>query len=164
MKKVEHTTIRNGNLFCLNCGGSHPLGMPIPIDVMTRKIKAFNVLHADCLKTWKEPVVDQNKTVLEKALFWKTNGEHGLSSMAIWKCLMGYGGNSTDHPYDPDDFYRCYKLLQCVPEWKMELNKVKSLSKEWSNLVDNWDKLTEMLEEQLSGKENEMYEFMQTLI
>ncbi len=23
--KVEHTTIRNEKLFCLNCGGQHPL-------------------------------------------------------------------------------------------------------------------------------------------
>ena len=72
-------------------------------------------------------------------------------------------------PYDPDDFSRCYKLLVAVPEWKLELHKLKPLSKEWSNLVDNWDKLTEMYE--LNTKENwknskkiGMYEFMQTLI
>ena len=36
--KVEHTTIRNEKLFCLNCGGQHPLVMPIPIKEMTNKI------------------------------------------------------------------------------------------------------------------------------
>ena len=50
-KKVDHTTIRNQNLFCLNCGGEYQLVYPIGIPDMNRKIKAFNELHADCKKT-----------------------------------------------------------------------------------------------------------------
>jgi hypothetical protein len=62
-------------------------------------------------------------------------------------------------------------LLEAVPEWKEKhhLNKLKGLSTTWSNLVDNWDKLTEMFEENRKNKWETsdkigMYEFMQTLI
>ena len=67
-------------------------------------------------------------------------------------------------PSDPDDFKRCYLLLKAVPQLKTDLHKLKALSPTWSNLVDNWDKLTEMLEEQLRTKKaNGMYEFMKSL-
>ena len=61
------------------------------------------------------------------------------------------------------------EALLSVPEWKSELHKLKPLSKAWSNLVDNWDKLTAMYEENVKTEWKEyerigMYEFMQTLI
>jgi hypothetical protein len=59
--KTGHTTFRNKKLFCLNCGGEFSISYPIPIEVMTKKIEAFNVLHKDCEKTWTEPVADQSK-------------------------------------------------------------------------------------------------------
>jgi len=91
----------------------------------------------------------------EKLMWWIANGETGTSSKTMWNCLIGNSNFSVDHPYDPDDFSRCYKLLQTVPEW--------------NNLVENWDKLTEMFEKnQRTGWQNSkkigMYEFMQTLI
>ena len=164
-QKVEHTTIRNENMFCLNCGGQHNLIMPLPVEEMLQKMDAFNTLHKDCLQTWKEPVVDQRKSIQEKAMFWLSNGEIGNSSKTMFNCLIGYRNFSVNHPYDPDDFSRCYKLLEAVPEWKTHLHKLKPLSKAWSNLVDNWDKLTEYYEDmQKVKKANGMYEFMKTLI
>ena len=87
----------------------------------------------------------------------------------MWNCLIGNSNFPVNIPYDPDDFSRCYKLLEAVPEWKSKLHKLKPLSNQWRKLVDNWDKLTEMYE--LNTKENwknskkiGMYEFMQTLI
>lgn len=171
--KVKHTTIRNEKLLCLNCGGEYKLVFPMPIsgmDSFGSKVEQFNKLHKSCKPTWKEPEVDQSKDVIEKAMWWIANGHVGMSSKTMWNCLM----NNTkpfpiNHPHDPDDFSRCYKLLQAVPEWRKELHKLKPLSKAWSNLVDNWDKLTEMYE--LNESENwknykntGMYEFMQTLI
>jgi hypothetical protein len=162
---ISHTTIRNEDFFCFNCGGKHPIQMPIPIDEMTKKIDAFNVLHADCKKTWTEPVADQEKPTREKALFWYNHGHVGMSSKTMFHCLMGHEDFEINHPHDPDDFSRCYKLLEQVPEWKNELHKLKPLSKQWSNLVDNWPKLTELYEFMCSENVNVgMYEFMQTLI
>jgi len=162
------TTIRNKNLFCLNCGGEFALQYPIPVDELSKKIKAFDILHKDCKPTWKEPEADQSKSGHEKAIWWIQNGERGMSSDAMWYCFMGVP-QSTAHPYDPDDFKRCWKLLEAVPEWKNELHKLKTLSKVWINLVDNWDKLTDMYEKNCENnwenhKEIGMYEFMQECI
>ena len=164
-----NTTIRNNKLFCLNCGGSFDLVYPMNANVFNAKVKAFNSLHKDCKQTWTEPQVDQAKSIQEKAVFWMANGETGMSSKTMWNCFMGSPEFTVNIPYDPDDFSRCYKLLQAVPEWKNELHKLKPLSKEWSNLVDNWDKLMSMYE--LNVRENwknykaiGMYEFMQSLI
>jgi hypothetical protein len=68
------------------------------------------------------------------------------------------------HPCDPDDFSRCYKLLEIIPEWKNELHKMKAISPVWSNLVDNWDKLNEFYENmRIVKKANGMFEFMREL-
>lgn len=163
------TTIRNGDLFCLNCGGNFKLQYPMPVDEMSEKTMSFNRLHEDCKKTWTEPEADQTKPVYEKSMFWFNNGERGNSSETMWNCLMNNDNYPINHPYDPDDFSRCYKLLLFVPEWKNELHRLKPLSNQWSNLVDNWDKLTDMYEENKrtdwkNHKEIGMYELMKTLI
>lgn len=155
------TTIRNQKLFCLNCGESHAMAFPIPVSEMTQKMKAFDKLHKKCKPTWTEPVADQSKSVYERAMWWIKEGEQGKSSIAMWRCFMdSYSPNDQwDNPSDPDDFKRCYKLLQAIPEWKNQFNKLKKLSPQWNNLVDNWDKLTEMFE----AESDKMYEFMQKL-
>lgn len=166
---VQHTTIRNQKLFCHNCGGEYQLQYPISIPDMNKKIASFNTLHADCPKTWTEQQADQSKSIHEKAMHWIACGEHGMSSKTMWNCLMGNKKYDVSHPYDPDDFKRCYKLLQTVPEWKSQLHRLKPLSRQWSNLVDNWDKLTEMFEKNIAEnwvnkKEVGMFDFMQKLI
>lgn len=163
------TTFRNQKLFCTCCGGEYQLNYPLAIEEMTKKTEAFEVLHKDCKQTWTEPKADQNQNATTKALWWITNGETGMSSKTMWACLMGQSKFAINHPHDPDDFKRCYKLLQTVPEWKTELYKLKPLSKAWNNLVDNWDKLTAMYEENVKTEWKEykrigMYEFMETLI
>lgn len=116
-------------------------------------------------------MVDQSLSERDKALWWKDdkNGEHGMSSIVLWERLF-YPIDSNErnrlnryHPSDPDDFRRCYLLLETVPEWKEKLHLLKDLSPVWSNLVDNWAELTRLLLEQMAGKKNNMYEFMQTL-
>lgn len=148
-KKVEHTTIRDQKLFCLNCGGSYPLIFPMPIDEtlsLGKKIEAFIILHEDCKPEWRDIEADQLLSIIEKAMWWINNGQVGHSSKTMWNCLIGNKNFPVYHPYDHDDFSRCYKLLVAVPEWQSQLHKLKSLSKTWSNIVDNWDMLTEMYE------------------
>jgi hypothetical protein len=159
------TTIRNQSLFCTCCGQEFKINYPIPVDELVKKTEAFELLHKDCNQTYVEPKADQNKSVKEKAMWWLSTGERGMSSETMWHCFMGNDNFSINHPYDPDDFKRCYKLLEAIPEWKEELHKLKPLSQAWSNLVDNWDKLNEYFEDMIKhNKANGMYEFMQTLI
>lgn len=162
------TTFRNEKLFCTCCGTEHVIALPMAVDQLTKKIDAFNILHSDCKQTWVEPVVDPNLDTNKKALWWISNGETGSSSKTMFQCFMGVKKFPVSHPHDPDDFKRCYKLLQTVPEWKSKLSKLKGLSPAWNNLVDNWDKLTEMYEENVKTewKEHErigMFEFMEKL-
>ena len=166
---MKDTTIKNEQLFCNNCGGSFNLNMPCEITVMAEKIKSFDELHKDCKKTYVPPIVDMNIDVRSRALWWSLNGQKGMSSETMFGLFMGVKDFRINHPHDPDDFSRCYKLLEIVPEWKQELHKLKSLSPAWSNLVDNWDELTIMYEQNVkedwkNSKEIGMYHLMQKLV
>ena len=146
------TTIRNQNLFCLNCGAEYRMNYPLPIDEVTNTMKVFDSVHKNCKKTWVEPVANEKHPVTERAMWWISNGETGMSSKTMWNHFMGNKNFPVNHPWDPDDFSRCYKLLEAIPEWKSRMPELKALSGPWSNLVDNWQTLTEMYEQ--NKKEN----------
>jgi hypothetical protein len=106
----------------------------------------------------------------ETAQEWLLKGDRGISSETIFGAITGLWINQRKYPpSDPSDFYRCYKLLKQVPEWKGELSKVAELSKTWKNVIENWDELTELLEEQIEWRDkgisssNGMYDFMKRL-
>lgn len=165
MSKTDHCVIRNSNLFCQNCGREQVIPYPIDPDMFSAMSKQFCKSHKNCEKTWKEPEPDMSMTANQRANEWWVKGERGLSSEGIWTFMMGnklVSGNF--HPQDPSDFYRCYKLLKWVPEWKARMPEMKIVSPKWSKLIDNWDKLSAMVEEQIAGKENDMYEVMEALI
>lgn len=172
-KNTGHTGFRNGNLFCFHCGESYNMNLPQPFDMATAMMKTFVKTHKTCEKTWIEPVPTPHMentphAIITNAKWWVKNGEHGTSSKTMYNCLyMGPDKLPNDrpsHPQDPDDFRRCYLLLQAVPQWKNDLQKLKSLSPVWDKLVDHWDKLTELLEDQLKNKKaNGMYELMKSL-
>jgi len=171
-KSKEQTGIRNGKLFCFNCGASYDMQLPQPVDMAAAMMKQFSKSHKNCQKTWVEPVADSNgKSLEENKNWWLINGEHGISSKNMFAVLSD-GYRQTDKrlstPSDPDDFKRCSQLLEAVPQWKSELHKLKPVSQTWSNLVDNWGELEEMLIEARKlwseGKgAKRMYEFMKSL-
>jgi hypothetical protein len=167
-KKIEHTTIRNQNLFCTHCGRSQVMTYPIEIDMMTAMMTAFNKIHKNCPPTWKEPEVPE-LSEQQRANWWITHGHVGMSSKSIWAYFMGQKEPSPNHPYDPDDFGRCYKLFKAVPEWRERVSELKSLSVEWHRLSLHWDKLTEMYEQNeredwKNYKQVGMYEFMKDVL
>lgn len=163
------SVIRNSNLFCTCCGGEYKVQYPIPTKDLETAIKIFEATHKDCKQIWVEPKADQGKSTTNKAHWWIANGETGSSSKTMWNCFMGTVKFPIDIPWDPDDFSRCYKLLQAVPEFKMSMDRLRSLSDVWNRLVDNWDKLTEMYEQNVredfkNYKKVGMYDFMQKII
>lgn len=175
---MKKTGFRNGELFCFNCGTSYKMNLPQPVDMASAMMIQFDKDHEKCKQTWKEPVNEvTEKSEEDNANWWAINGEHGLSSKAMFNKLciglqvrampLDYY-NQKQHPCDPDDFKRCYKLLNAVPQWKGRLSELKELSPVWSALIDNWDKLTEMYEENIrtnwvNYKEIGMYELMASL-
>lgn len=143
---------------------------PQPVTMASALMMQFAEDHANCKKTWQEPKPEtEGKTELDNAKWWAENGERGLSSMTIFDTLSKHlhiskFNERPTHPCDPSDFRRCYLLIKAVPQWEDKLHLLKPLSPVWSNIVDNWAKLTEMLEEQMvTHKPNGMYEFMETL-
>ena len=162
--------IKKQSLFCDSCGNNYRIKFPIKLDRMLEVQKAFEVLHSDCEKTWEEPVLNLNSTLKIRMQYWLQNGQRGTSSETIFQTISGQDINaSISHPYDPDDFGRCYKLLKIIPEWNGMLYLLRKVSSEWCYLVDNWEKLTKMYERNVDENwENAdkigMYEFMQELI
>lgn len=167
--KKEHTGFRNGQLFCFNCGQSYDMKLPQPVNMAAAMMKQFSKDHKNCPKTWEEPKPETDgKTEYENAQWWLQNGERGISSETMFTHLSGThnlrAGRGECHPSDPDDFRRCHLLLEAVPQWRDKLHKMKNASTVWTNLVDNWDKLTEMLLEQMkTRKDNGMYDLMKSL-
>lgn len=93
----------------------------------------------------------------------------GLSSKTMRAYFIWVDGFHINHPRDPSDFGRCYRLLEAVPERKYRVWELRKLSKTWENFSDNRDKLTVMYEQNVkedwkNHKEIGMYDFMKTLI
>lgn len=98
---------------------------------------------------------------------WIINGDVGVSSKTMWSVLQGieYAG---DKPYDPDDFSRCYKFVKECNITKQELKNISKTLPYWKPYIDNWDKLTEMYEQNVNEnwvnyKQIGMFEFMKEL-
>jgi hypothetical protein len=95
---------------------------------------------------------------------WLNTGERGTSSETIFEVMadhaLGMKNWGWSTPQDPSDFYRCYTLLQLFPEWKSELHKVADKHPNWKPIIDNWDELCYLLEEELQradGKAPKLY-------
>lgn len=165
----ENTGFRNGNLFCFNCGESQTLPLPMRVELATDFMMSFSKLHRKCPNTWIEP---QNVDALinteeQNCDWWIKNGEHGISSKTMFNFLsdgLKIENRELRTPSDPDDFRRCHLLLEAIPQFRGKLDRMKSVDQTWANLVENWDRLTEMLLENIAmGKPNGMLEFMKKL-
>jgi hypothetical protein len=85
-----------------------------------------------------------------KVLNWFATGEVGLSSRCMASALTGRAFDGS-HPHDPDDFYRCYKLLVAVPELRPRLHWLARISREWSTLVAHWDEIERTLIDEIGA-------------
>jgi len=86
---------------------------------------------------------------------WLLSGDTGISSETILAVMTGSkmgGVFRADHPHDPSDFGRCYRLLNYFPEYKKRLGEVSNRYKKWKPLVDNWNELTALYVEESKNK------------
>ena len=134
---------------------------------MKNENKSSNKKHSEPLQQCN---VSSRFFIPKSAQKWLLKGDRGISSETIFGVITGLKIEESQYPpSDTSDFYRCYKLIKAVPEWKSELHKVAELSQTWKNVIDNWDKLSELLEEQIDWRDkgisasNGMYEFMKQL-
>lgn len=171
-KSKDNTGFRNGDLFCFHCGRSQKMPLPMDVELAVDFMQSFAKHHRNCEKTWEEPhwsSTAEMKDVDEKAQWWYNNANRGTSSeyMMAALCKKPYIGFLTQrypHPEDPSDFYRCWFLIKAIPEWKDQLHLLKGKTKFWDAIIDNWDKLSDMIEEQIqTQKDNGMYDFMKSI-
>lgn len=87
------------------------------------------------------------RNIPEAALEWITGRDTGISSKTMWAALMGSVKGPTrlnfyhDIPHDGDDFGRCYRLIQAVPEWASRLDEVVAVFPAWGPIIREWDRL-----------------------
>jgi hypothetical protein len=86
-------------------------------------------------------------SVRERAARWRDGDDTGLSSIAVWKTMMGQPSNG-DHPCDPSDLGRILRLLALIPEWSLRIGEMASASREWSAIVGRWDEIVSSLEKE----------------
>jgi len=91
----------------------------------------------------------------ENLIQWLANGERGVSSETIVHHVTGLDMGPrfmSDHPYDPDDLIRCVKLLERCPELVPGFReKMPMVSGSWGRLVEQWDELVGLLDEEVPG-------------
>lgn len=132
------------------------LPMPIP--------KVAPLMKAPCPRCGSKPIFMgklPRETREGDAIAWLGNGDIGVSSATIWTVMMGRKASPRwghDVPHDPADFGRCYRLLKAMPLWRSRLGEVAVRFPEWQRLVDAWDELTALYEEELpSGSAPKLY-------
>lgn len=105
-------------------------------------------------------------------LAWICGTDTGTSSLTIFSVLAerGYLATNKGHylgnpPWDPDDFGRCYRLLELFPQWRGRLREVAAKHKAWRGLVDNWSELESLYMEELPKRTApKLYERMKELL
>lgn len=104
--------------------------------------------------------------ISNELLKWIATGERGVSSETIVTMLAGVDlvqGRGCE-PYDPSDFRRCLLLLEAVPELKPKMERMKFVSEYWKLLIENWDELVKMYnEEKHNGTTPRLYAKMSKL-
>jgi len=80
---------------------------------------------------------------------WLATGRQGTSSQTIFQRLTGTRLTQREsHPSDPDDFGRCRRLLDQVPEFRQRLGEMSDVSPIWSKLVAEWDELCVLMDKE----------------
>lgn len=108
-----------------------------------RKRLEAGALHAEAQK---------NPGLSFNAVRWLAHGERGISSDTMFTVITGVDALKDwhkSHPYDPADFSRCRLLLEQVPELKpLFVDKMREVSKEWLELVRQWDNICQTMDEE----------------
>lgn len=108
------------------------------------------------------------------ALNWFQTGSTGISSKTM--CLnifpnvrkhlekMGNLNEYDDTPYDNSDFKRCMNFVREVNVSDEQLLKMKKVNKKWSNLVDSWQEITNLIQTAESDNLSEAYRLIKNSI
>lgn len=89
---------------------------------------------------------------------WIVGDDTGISSRAIWAHFVNGVAERHSEPSDPDDFGRCYRLLERVSGWRPRIAEMARYGKGWSRLVEHWAELTALYEKHIgTGTDREAH-------
>jgi hypothetical protein len=145
-KKVQHAGMVDNTFVCNRCGSRYELALPMPIFMLTASIKAWEKEHAKC--KGNTSAIREAKKLVD----WPSCDDTGISSRAIYAHMTGRRPQSStfgNHPHDPSDFGRCYRLLQLAPEWVPRMVEMAQYTQVWARLAEVWPELTRLYEEEL---------------
>lgn len=146
--------------YCTRCGEGLDMGKSQPIYLFVAMADAFTRHHSKCKDNGPVDVPP------ESIYNWFNGRDTGTSSLTIYSVFMHRASphNRYDAPRDPNDFGRCYRLLHLMPAWRPRLAEVAARYPIWGPMVDRWDELVALYEEELpSGKAPRLYKLMQDL-
>lgn len=93
---------------------------------------------------------------------WLLGHDTGTSSKVIFSILASTSQARSaamarlhgwrDTPSDPSDFGRCHRLLDLFPAWRERLGEVAAKHPAWAPLVEAWDELTALWNEESPTK------------
>lgn len=97
------------------------------------------------------PSTRPSTPVERRVMEWALTGDTGASSLALARRMMGLESSESPHPQDCQDLLRCVQLLDAVPEFRQNLDKMASLSPAWAGLVHQWPTLEASLRSEMTG-------------
>lgn len=154
-----HVVIMSNGFECLHCGHKLELGFPVALDDYTDAGKGFEKRHRKCKRPagelcdfchrWGHGYLDC--PTVDGFISWSRCSDTGLSSKAIAAHAQG-GLGPVDHPLDPSDFGRCYRLVKRFPTAMSGVDALAKRSPQWERLAGHWNDLTALYEEELASK------------
>jgi hypothetical protein len=89
---------------------------------------------------------------MKDLLNWIANGNVGTSSKTMWCVAVGVECTRPGRPYDPDDLWRCMRLVEACPGIRDAFPAIAAKYPWWKPYLDNWDRLVAMLMREMDGK------------
>ena len=103
--------------------------------------RIINAVRAALKSTKDKEEPTDDGALKNKILEWFIKGRVGASSTAMAGCIAGIETREKSHPYDAADLNRCLLFLDAVPEARLHMDKLRTLSPTWDRLVDRWKEL-----------------------
>lgn len=108
------------------------------------------------LATTSQPCLD---CVGGRASAWLAGNDTGSSSKTIHCVLSGVPSTSDfpswSAPWDADDFGRCARLIDLIPEWEPRIREVAAACGAWRPLAARWPELKALYD---AGRTSELDE------
>ena len=101
---------------------------------------------------------------------WLASDDIGMSSRYMASILAPLAGmgqvwcDGINYPHDPDDFWRCLNLLECVPEFRAHLPALSDKHPIWAGYVARWAEMEALFkEEEPTGSAPKLYALMKSI-